>query len=129
MAKRMIILGVVIVIGAAIFFYIRRSIPYSDNAALLTDDISIDSIWSLGPATTIYDSSSGIYYWLKSYTSFDQSGFDTLQNKAARIKYMKFLEGPLENRVYQIKIDSIIVFDQVVASDSTRGTLIGISFC
>lgn len=120
MAKRIFLLGIVIAVGVGLFLVFRRSLPYSDNAGLLSTTISVDSIWSLGPATAIFDKHSRQYYWLKSYTSFDQSGFDTLKSKKARIKYMKFLDGPLENRVYQMEVDSIIVFDQVIEIDSMK---------
>ena len=97
-----------------IFLFIKRSIPYSDRPELQSADISIDSIWSLGPATAIYDKTSEKYYWLKSYASFDQSALDTLKGKRAIVRYMKFFEGPLENRVFYMAVDSVIVFDQVI---------------
>ncbi|MFZ6008826.1 MAG: hypothetical protein ACOYXT_00645, partial [Bacteroidota bacterium] len=63
----MIIVLVLAIIAVGVFFWIKRSIPYSDHAELLSTDISIDSIWSLGPAVAIYDKSLQEYYWLKSY--------------------------------------------------------------
>jgi len=120
MVRRLVVIGGIFVFAIGLFLFIRRSIPYSDSAELLRADISIDSIWSIGPTATIYDKSSRQYYWLKSYTTFDQSAFDTLKSKKAKIQYMKFLKGPLENRVYQLVVDSVIVFDQVVESDTTK---------
>lgn len=112
--KRLILLILLVVIGTTIFLFIKRSIPYSDRPELQSADISIDSIWSLGPATAVYDKASQEYYWLKSYTSLDQSALDTLKGKRASVRYMKFLEGPLENRVFWLAVDSVVVFDQVV---------------
>ena len=102
------------VIALGISLFIRRSIPYQGREELLTTTISIDSVWSLGPAATIYDKSADKYYWMKSYTSVDQSALDTLRFKKGKITYMKFLKGPLENRVYRLEVDSIVVFDQLV---------------
>ncbi len=115
--KRLILLILLVVIGTGIFLFIRRSTPYSDRAELMSADISIDSIWSLGPATAVYDKASQKYYWLKSYTSLDQSALDTLKSKRARIRYMKFLKGPLENRIFQMEVNSVVVFDQVIESE------------
>ena len=112
--KRLIWLVLVITIGAAVYLFIKRSIPYSDRDELLSGNISIDSIWSLGPATAIYDKSSKKYYWLKSYTSLDLSMMDTLKSRKAHIRYMKFLKGPLENRIFRMEVDSVVVFDQVI---------------
>lgn len=113
--KRMILLIILGVIAIGIFLFIKRSVPYSDRAELLSATISIDSIWSLGPAAALYDKESGKYYWLKSYSSsLDQSMLDTLKSKKARIRYMKFLMGPLENRIFYMKVDSAVVFDQVI---------------
>jgi len=42
------------------------------------------------------------------------TAFDTLQSKKAAIRYMKFLKGPLENRVYHMEVNSIVVIDQIV---------------
>ena len=112
--KRLILLILLVAIATALFLVIKRSIPYSDRAELLSTDISIDSIWSLGPATGVYDKTSQEYYWLKSYTSLDQSALDTLKSKRARIRYMKFLKGPLENRIFRMEVDSVVVFDQVI---------------
>lgn len=112
--KRLIIVLVLAIIAVGVFFWIKRSIPYSDHAELLSTDISIDSIWSLGPAVAIYDKSLQEYYWLKSYTSFDMAELDTLKSRKASIRYMKFLQGPLENRIFRMEVDSVVVFDQVI---------------
>lgn len=112
--KRLILLIVLVAIATGIFLFIKRSIPYSDRADILSANISIDSIWSLGPATAIYDKESRKYYWLKSYTSLDQSKMDTLKSKKASVRYMKFLMGPLENRIFHMEVDSVVVFDQIV---------------
>lgn len=120
MGRRLVVLGIFCVIGVGLLLFLKRSIPFSDSEELLTATISIDSIRTLGPAATIYDKSSRRYYWLKSYTTLDPSAFDTLKSKKATIKYMKFLKGPLENRVYQLVVDSVIVFDQVVEGDTAK---------
>jgi hypothetical protein len=112
--KRLVIVILSVTIAIWIFLFIKRSIPYSDRAELLSANISIDSIWSIGPATTIYDKSSQKYYWLKSLTSLDQTTLDTLKSRKANIRYMKFLMGPLENRIFRMEVDSLIVVDQVV---------------
>jgi hypothetical protein len=112
--KRLVLSVIFITIATGIFFLIKRSIPYSDHAELLSANISIDSIWSLGPATTIYDKTSQQYYWLKSLTSLDQTMLDTLKSRRANIRYMKFLMGPLENRIFRMEVDSVIVIDQVI---------------
>jgi len=112
--KRVIVVTIVLAIGIGIALFITKSIPYSDREELLSAKISIDSVWSLGPETAIYDKSSRQFYWLKSYTSFDQSMVDTLKSKTASIRYMKFFEGPLENRIYRMEVDSVVVFDQVI---------------
>lgn len=84
--RRLILLIVLVAIATAIFLFIKRSIPYSDRADILSANISIDSIWSLGPATAIYDKASRKYYWLKSYTSLDQSMMDTLKSKKVSVR-------------------------------------------
>lgn len=112
--RRVTIFLALLIIGVGIYLLIKRSIPYSDRTDLLTAEISIDSVWTLGPATGLYDKTTQTYYWLKSYTSLDQSKFDTLKNKKARVRYTKFLGGPLENRISWMEVDSVIVFDQVV---------------
>jgi len=118
---RFLIIGsILFVVVIGILIFIKRSIPYDDSDELMTTNIPIDSIWSFGPTTAIYDKTSEKYYWLKSYTSIDQSSMDTLKLKKARIKYMKFFAGPLENRIYQLKVDSIIVFDQVVENSKPK---------
>jgi hypothetical protein len=102
------------VIMTGIFIFVKRSIPYLDSPQLLSADISIDSILSVGPAVAIYDSTSETYYWLKSVNSFDMAAFDTLQSKKASIRYMKFLKGPLENRIFHMEVNSIVVIDQTI---------------
>ncbi|MFZ6012900.1 MAG: hypothetical protein ACOYXT_21320 [Bacteroidota bacterium] len=115
--KRLILAILLVALGIVIFRFIKRSIPYSDRHELQSADIAIDSIWSLGPATAIYDKASKKYYWLKSYTSFDQSALDTLKGKRARVRYMKFFQGPLENRVFFMAVDSVVVVDQIVVRE------------
>jgi hypothetical protein len=112
--KRLVIAILSITIISGIFLFIKRSIPYSDRAKLLSANISIDSIWSIAPATTIYDKNSQKYYWLKSLSSLDQTMPHTLKSRRADIRYMKFLMRPLENRIFRMKVDSVIVIDQVV---------------
>lgn len=112
--KRLVLFILFVTIVTWIFLLIKRSIPYSDRAELLSTNISIDSIWSFGPAATIYDKTSRKYYWLKSFTSLDQTMLDTLKSRRANIRYMKFLKGPLENRIFWMEVDSVIVIDQVV---------------
>ena len=112
--KRLIILILVIAVVAGIVLFVNRSIPYSDRADLLSAEVSIDSIWILGPAAVLYDSTSRRYFWLKSYSSLDQSALDTLARRRAKVRYMKFLKGPLENRIFRMEVDSVVVFDQVV---------------
>jgi heme/copper-type cytochrome/quinol oxidase subunit 2 len=111
---RLILFSVVAMILMVIVIVIRRSIPYKDSPQLLSANISIDSILTVGPAVAIYDSSTETYYWLKSVNSLDMTAFDTLQSKKASIRYMKFLKGPLENRVYHMEVNSIVVIDQIV---------------
>ena len=115
--RRLILLIILVVTATGIFLFITRSIPYSDRPEILSASISIDSIWSLGPATAVYDSTSRKYYWFKSYTSLDQSKLDTLKSKTASIRYMKFLMGPLENRIFHMEVDSVLIFDQIVARE------------
>jgi hypothetical protein len=112
--KRLILSIIIITIATGIFLLIKRSIPYSDRTELLSANISIDSIWSLGPTTAIYDKSAQKYYWLKSFTSLDQRMLDTLKSKRANIRYMKFLKGPLENRIFRMEVDSVVIIDQVI---------------
>jgi hypothetical protein len=104
----------IILLVICIALVVRRSIPYSDREDLFSAKISIDSIWTLGPAAGIYDRRSRKYYWLKSYTPLDQANLDSLKNRQANIRYMKFLLGPLENRIFYMEVDSVVVFDQVV---------------
>lgn|GEM_PF-5490499 len=112
--KRLILLILVVVVGTGVFIFVKRSTPFSDRTDFMSADISIDSIWSIGPAAVVYEMESKKYYWLKSYTSFDQSDLDTLKSKHVRIRYLKFLMGPLENRIIRIEVDSVVVFDQVI---------------
>jgi len=42
------------------------------------------------------------------------SRLDTLKTKKASVRYMKFFAGPLENRIFHMEVDSIVVIDQVV---------------
>ena len=112
--KRLALWVLLVVIAVGIFLFIKRSIPYSDRAELLSAKISIDSIWSIGPVTAIYNKTSQKYYWLKSYSSLDNSTFDTLKSKTATIRYMKFSSGLLENRIFRLEVDSVVVFDQVI---------------
>lgn len=115
--RRWILLILLITLIVGLVLFIRRSIPYSDRPELLSGTISIDSIWSLGPVITVFDKTSQTYYWLKSYTSFDLSSLDTLKRKTVSIRYMKFLDGPLENRIFRMEVDSVVVFDQVIGDE------------
>jgi hypothetical protein len=112
--KKLLFSIIIAAIAIAIFIWVKRSIPYDDSAEMFSTSISIDSIWSVGPAAAIYDRRMQKYFWLKSYSSFDMSSFETLKNKTARIRYMKFLAGPFENRIFRMEVDSVLVFDQVV---------------
>src|SRR5690349_20300397 len=112
--KRLIFLILMLVVVTGIFLVVNKSLPYSDRDELFSSEISIDSVLTIGPAAAVYDSASQEYYWLKSYSSFDQSALDTLKHKRAKIRYMKFLKGPLENRIFRMEVDSIVVFDQVI---------------
>lgn len=114
LSKQRIFWILLVIAAAAIFLFIRRSIPYSDSKNLQTANISLDSIWSFGPTVGIYDKASHRYFWLKSYTSFDNTAMDTLRSRHAKIRFMKFMNGPLENRIYWMQIDSTVVFDQVI---------------
>jgi hypothetical protein len=112
--KRLVILILVAIIVTGVVLFIRRSIPYSDRDELFSATIKIDSIWSMGPATTFYDKTSRKYYWLKSLTPLDQEMLDTLKSKKAHVRYMKFLMGPFENRIFRMEVDSIVIIDQVI---------------
>ena len=112
--KRLVVLLILLGLATAIFLFVRRSLPYSDRVELLSATIAIDSIGMLGPLVAILDKNSGQYYWFKSLTSFDQRNLDTLKSKQARIRYMKFLTGPLQNRVFYLEVDSVIITDQVI---------------
>lgn len=112
--KRLILSMLLVSLAITIFLFVKRSIPYSDRPELQSADIVIDSIRSLGPATAIYNKASRKYYWLKSYTSLDQSALDTLKGKRAHVRYMKFFGGPLENRVFYMSVDSVVIVDQIV---------------
>jgi hypothetical protein len=113
-ATRLVVITLCVVIIAWIVSLVKRSIPYSDSDEILLASISIDSIWSLGPTVTIYDKKSQKAYWIKSYTSFDHPDIDSLKSKTANIRYMKFLQGPLENRIVWMEVDSAVIIDQVV---------------
>jgi hypothetical protein len=115
--KRLIVLLLLAGIATSIFLFVRRSLPYSDHKELLSAVISIDSIRTLGPTAVIYEKRSGKYYWFKSLTTLDQQKLDTLKSKQAKIRYMKFLQGPLENRVFRMEVDSVIVIDQVIVRE------------
>lgn len=93
---------------------IRRSIPYRDSTELYSTVASIDSLWTLGPAAAIHDKSSGKSFWVKSYSSFDPPKLDSLKSRKVNVKYLKFLMGPLENRVVWMEIDSVVVIDQIL---------------
>lgn len=103
-----------ILLTGGIAIFIKRSIPYEGSSQLLSAKISIDSILIMGPAVAMYDSSSQTYYWLKSVSSSDMTALDTLQSKKASIRYMKFLKGPLENRVYHMEVNDVVVIDQII---------------
>jgi len=112
--RNLIVLLTIAIIGTGIYLLIKKSLPYGDRSELLSAEISIDSIWTVGPTATFYDKSKRQYYWLKSYSSFSQLELDTIKHKKANIRYMKFLKGPLENRIFRMEIDSVVVFDQVI---------------
>lgn len=112
--KRFAIILMIIILLGSIFLLIRKSIPYSDRPDLLKANISIDSVWQFGPAAAIYDRSKRQYYWMKSYTDVRLNMLDTLKSRAVQITYVKYLMGPLENRITQMEVDSLVVFDQVV---------------
>lgn len=112
--RKLVIIATVGILLAAIFLWVYRSLPYSDSEELLTADIRIDSVWTVGPAVALLDKETHTYYWFKSYTSMDQSDLDTLKLKRAHVRYMKFFKGPLENRIYKMEVDSSIVIDQVI---------------
>jgi len=112
--KKLVIVILIAVAGYGIFLFVNCSMPYSDRPELLSAEISIDSIWNIGLVTTLRDKHSRQFYWLKSYSSVDQSAFDTLKNKKAKIRYMKFLSGPIENRIFWMQVDSTMVFNQII---------------
>lgn len=118
MSTRRIVIAIIFLITVTgIFLVFRRSIPYNDRAELLSGEISIDSVWTLGPATVLYDRKSGEQYWFKSLTSIEPADLDTLKARKAKIRYMKFFDGFMENRIFRIEVDSIVVFDQVVTRE------------
>jgi hypothetical protein len=110
--KRIILIGLAVVVLLSIYFMVKRSLPYEE--AMQTRRITIDSVTVTGPVALIYDKPSGKNFWLKSYTSFHAKEFDSLPGKTAQIYYMKVFAGPFENRIFKIEIDSVVVFDQVV---------------
>jgi len=112
--KRLIILAVLVVALISFLIWVNRAIPYNDSEKLLSAKISVDSVWSLGPAVAIYDKVSDKYYWLKSMTSTDPPDLNAIKSKQADIRYMKFLAGPFENRIFYIRVDSTVVFNQVI---------------
>lgn len=113
-SRRVWIMAVQAVLSVGTVVLIKKSVPYSDNDQLIEAEISIDSIWTMGPAAAVYDKSLREYFWLKSYSTDGPSALDTLKFRKAKIRYMKFLKGPLENRIFWMKVDSTILFDQVV---------------
>jgi len=115
--KKLIIMILVGIILYGIFLLVNRSIPYSESPDLLSADVSVDSIWRLGPATALYDKTTQQFYWFKSYSPGKPFNFDVLKNKKAKIRYMKFLSGPLENRIFWMQVDSVVVFNQVIERD------------
>jgi len=120
MKRFLVVIILVAIVGYGIFFFVKQSLPFSNRPELQSAEISIDSIWSVGPVTALRDRMSQRFYWLKSYASVDQLVFDTLKNKNARIKYMKFLSGPVENRIFWLQVDSVVVFDQVIEREKQR---------
>jgi hypothetical protein len=42
------------------------------------------------------------------------SALDTLKSKKATIRYMQLLVVPLENRIFHLEVDSVVVIDQVI---------------
>lgn len=93
--KRLVVFLFLLVLAIAIFLFVRRSLPYSDRTELVSATINVDSIRVFGPMVAMRDKSSGQYYWFKSLTTLDHRKLDTLKSKHARIRYMKFLKGPL----------------------------------
>jgi len=112
--RRFIILAVLVVVLIGFLIWMKRSIPFNDSDRLLSATISLDSIWTLGPALAIYDKGSDKYYWLKSMTSTTTPNLNALKSKEVSIRYMKFLTGPFENRIFYISVDSNVVFNQVI---------------
>jgi hypothetical protein len=112
--RRWVFLVIFLIVAVCIFFTIRRSLPYGDRPDLLSDEISIDSIRTLGTAAWIYDKTSKKYYWLKSYKLLDQSKLDTLKSRRAVVRYVKFFKGPLENRIFYMRVDSVVLIDQII---------------
>ena len=112
--RRFVMLIVAAVVIVWIVSFVKQSIPYGNSDEILSTSISIDSIWSFGPTVAIYDKNSRKSYWIKSYTSFDHPNVDSLKRKTAKIRYMKFLQGPLENRIVRMEVDSVVIIDQVV---------------
>jgi hypothetical protein len=110
--KRGVLIGLVIVALLFIYLTVKRSIPYEE--AMQNQIITLDSINVVGPVVWIYDKKLHQNFWLKSYTSLDAEGFDSLRHKSARVQYMKVFAGPFENRIFKIEIDSVVVFNQVV---------------
>jgi hypothetical protein len=113
--KKIVLIGFVLVASLLIYHTVKRIAPYED--VMQTQRITLDSIHVVGPVVRIYDKSLRQNFWLKSYTSLDATEFDSLQNKSAQIYYMKLFAGPLENRIFKIEVDSVIVFDQVIDGD------------
>ena len=107
------LVGVVMVL-AYIFSLVRRNIPREGSENVLSAEISIDSIMTLGPTLAIYDKTLRQHFWLKSYTSFDVSKLDSLKSRKASIRYMKFLQGPLENRIVRMQVGQRVIIDQIV---------------
>lgn len=110
--KRVMLMALAAVILICIYLMVKRSIPY--EAVMQKKQITIDSFTVAGPVVFIYDKSSRQNFWLKSYSSFNAKEIDSLRGKASRIYYMKSFTGPLENRIFKIEINSVVVFDQVL---------------
>jgi hypothetical protein len=110
--KRILLIGLAVIILLSIYFMVQRSMPYQE--VMQTQGITIDSFIVTGPVVLIFDRPSRQNFWLKSYTSFHAKEFDSLRGKAARVHYMKTFVGPFENRIFKLEIDSVVVFDQVI---------------
>ncbi len=110
MIKKALFIGLIAVLLLAIYLLVKHSIPREET--MQTQDITIDSIAVTGPVVFIYNKPSRENFWLKSYTTFDATEFDSLKGRPVRIHYMKAFAGPFENRIFKIETGSGVVFEQ-----------------